>query len=121
MVSLPGSRTGERDAAGGTAVRGARGREEKAPRLVAALARGIGAVLGQVAVDAEPDEIPAVGELLDAFTDLAGAVITVGALHTRSGTAQEITGRPADCAAGWDARLSRGRGGSPGSRRGRRT
>ena len=84
-------------AAGGTAVRGARGREEKAPRLVAALARGIGAVLGQVAVDAEPDEIPAVRELLDAFTDLAGAVITAGALHTQGGTGQAITGRDARC------------------------
>ena len=40
-------------AAGGKAVRGARNREEKAPRLVAALAHGIGAVLGQVAVDAK--------------------------------------------------------------------
>jgi hypothetical protein len=33
----------------GKAVRGARNREEKAPHLVAALAHGIGAVLGQVA------------------------------------------------------------------------
>jgi hypothetical protein len=41
----------------GTAVRGARNREEKAPHLVAALAHGIGAVLGQVAMDAKSDEI----------------------------------------------------------------
>jgi DDE_Tnp_1-associated len=80
----------------GEAVRGARNREEKAPHLVAALARGIGAVLGRVAVDAKSDEIPAVRELLKAFTDLAGAVITVGALHTQSDTAQAITGRRAD-------------------------
>jgi heme A synthase len=80
----------------GKAVRGARNREEKAPHLVAALAHGIGAVLGQVAVDAKSNEIPAVGELLKAFTDLAGAVITVGALHTQSDTAQAITGRHAD-------------------------
>ena len=33
----------------GKAVRGARNRKEKAPHLVAALAHGIGAVLGQVA------------------------------------------------------------------------
>ncbi len=80
----------------GKAVRGARYREEKAPYLVAALAHGIGAVLGQVAVDAKSNEIPAVRELLKAFTDLAGAVITVGALHTQSDTAQAITGRHAD-------------------------
>jgi hypothetical protein len=46
-------------------------------------------------VDAKSHEIPAVRELLKAFTDLAGAVITAGALHTRSGTAQAITGRHA--------------------------
>jgi hypothetical protein len=41
----------------GKAVRGARNREGKAPHLVAALAHGIGAVLGQVAVDAKSNEI----------------------------------------------------------------
>jgi predicted transposase YbfD/YdcC len=82
-------------AAGGKAVRGARNREEKAPRLVAALAQGTGAVLGQVAVDAKSDEIPAVRELLKAFTDLAGAVITAGTLHTQGDTTQAITGRHA--------------------------
>ena len=80
----------------GKAVRGARNREEKAPHLVAALAHGIGAVLGQVAAAAKSNEIPAVRELLKAFTDLAGAVITAGALHTQSDTAQAITGRHAD-------------------------
>jgi len=81
----------------GKAVRGARNGEEKAPHLVAALAQGIGAVLGQAAVDAKSNEIPAVRELLKAFTDLAGAVITAGALHTQSDTAQAITGRHAGC------------------------
>ncbi len=79
----------------GKAVRGARNGEEKAPHLVAALAHGIGAVPGQVAVDAKSNEIPAVRELLKAFTDLAGAVITAGALHTQGDTAQAITGRHA--------------------------
>jgi hypothetical protein len=46
-------------------------------------------------VDAKPDEIPAVRELLTAFTFLAGAVITAGALYTRGDTAQAITGRHA--------------------------
>jgi hypothetical protein len=67
----------------GKAVRGARGKTGKPPHLVAALAHGIGAVLGQVAVDAKSNEIPAVRELLKAFTDLAGAVITVDALCGR--------------------------------------
>lgn len=60
------------------------------------LAHGTGAVPGQVAVTAKPDEIPAVRELLKTFTDLAGAIITVGALHTQRSTAQVITGRQAD-------------------------
>ena len=56
----------------------------KAPHLVAALAHGIGAVLGQVAADEKPDEIPAVRELPKAFTDLAGAVVTIDAMHTQA-------------------------------------
>ncbi len=51
----------------------------KAPHLVAALAHGIGAVLGQVAVEAKSNEIPAVRGLLKAFTSLAGTVITIDA------------------------------------------
>ena len=80
----------------GKAVRGARDSTGKAPHLVAALAHGIDAVLGQVAVDAKSNEIPAVRDLLKAFTSLAGAVITIDALHTQSDTAQVITGRGAD-------------------------
>ena len=44
----------------GKTVRGARNKQGKAPHLVAALAHGIGAVLGQAAVDAKSNEIPAV-------------------------------------------------------------
>ena len=80
----------------GKAVRGARGKAGKAPHLVAALAHGIGAVLGQVAVDAKSNEIPAVRELLKAFADLAGAVITIDALHTQHDTAQAVLDRKAD-------------------------
>jgi predicted transposase YbfD/YdcC len=80
----------------GKTVRGARNKDRKAPHLVAALAHGIGAVLGQVAVDAKSNEIPAVRELLKAFASLAGAVITIDALHTQSDTAQAIIGRQAD-------------------------
>ncbi len=78
----------------GKAVRGAKDKDGKAPHLVAALAHGIGAVLGQVAVDAKSNEIPAVRDLLKAFASLAGAVITIDALHTQHDTAQAIT-RPA--------------------------
>src|SRR6201996_5196168 len=74
----------------GKTVRGAKNKEGKAPHLVAALAHGIGAVLGQVAVDAKSNEIPAVRELLRAFAGLAGTVLTIGALHTQHDTAQLI-------------------------------
>ena len=77
----------------GKTVRGAKNKTGKAPHLVAALAHGIGAVLGQVAVDEKSNEIPAVRELLKAFTDLAGAVITIDAMHTQTDTAQVILGR----------------------------
>jgi predicted transposase YbfD/YdcC len=66
------------------------------PHLVAALAHGIGAVLGQVAVDAKSNEIPAVRDLLKAFASLASAVVTIDAMHTQHDTAQVILGRGAD-------------------------
>ena len=80
----------------GKTVRGAKSKDGKAPHLVAALAHGIGAVLGQVAVDEKSNEIPAVRDLLKAFASLAGAVITIDAMHTQSDTAQVILGRGAD-------------------------
>jgi predicted transposase YbfD/YdcC len=80
----------------GKTVRGAKNKEGRAPHLVAALAHGIGAVLGQVAVDAKSNEIPAVRELLKTFASLASAVITIDAMHTQSDTAQVILGRGAD-------------------------
>src|SRR5689334_20503691 len=80
----------------GKTVRGAKSKGGKAPHLVAALAHGIGVVLGQVAVDEKSNEIPAVRELLKAFADLAGAVLTIDAMHTQHDTAQAILGRGAD-------------------------
>ena len=80
----------------GKTVRGAKNKDGKAPHLVAALAHGIGAVLGQVAVDAKSNEIPAARELLKAFASLAGVVITIDALHTQHDTAQIILERQAD-------------------------
>jgi predicted transposase YbfD/YdcC len=79
----------------GKTVRGAKNKAGKAPHLVAALAHGIGAVLGQVAVDEKSNEIPAVRELLKAFASLVGAVVTIDAMHTQSDTAQVILGRGA--------------------------
>jgi predicted transposase YbfD/YdcC len=80
----------------GKAVRGAKSKDGKAPHLVAALAHSIGTVLGQVAVEAKSNEIPAVRELLRAFASLAGAVVTIDALHTQHDTAQVILSRQAD-------------------------
>jgi predicted transposase YbfD/YdcC len=80
----------------GKTVRGAKNKNGKVPHLVAALAHGIGVVLGQVAVAEKSNEIPAVRELLKAFTSLAGAVLTIDAMHTQHDTAQAILGRGAD-------------------------
>jgi predicted transposase YbfD/YdcC len=80
----------------GKTVRGARSKDRKAPHLVAALAHGIGAVLGQVAADEKSNEIPAVRELLKTFPDLAGVVVTIDAMHTQHDTAQLVLSRGAD-------------------------
>ena len=75
----------------GKTVRGARTRPDgKAPHLVAALDHATGTVLGQVAIDAKSNEIPAVRDLLACF-DLTGAVVTVDAMHTQTDTATAIT------------------------------
>ena len=42
------------------------------------------------------NEIPAVQDLLKAFADLAGTLITIDAIHTQSETALVIPGRRAD-------------------------
>jgi predicted transposase YbfD/YdcC len=49
-------------------------------------------------VNAKSNEIPAVRDLLAAFADLAGAVITLDALHTQGDTARLILERHADYA-----------------------
>ena len=46
-------------------------------------------------MDAKSNEIPAVRELLTAFANLAGAVITIDAMHTQADTAQVILGQGA--------------------------
>ncbi len=80
----------------GKTVRGARTRPEgKAPHLVAALDHDTGVFLGQLAVDAKSNEIPCVRDLLACF-DLAGAVVTLDAMHTQTDTATAITGAGGD-------------------------
>lgn len=73
----------------GKTVRGARSSGADAPHLVAALDQHSGTVLGQVAVAAKSNEIPAVRTLLANF-DLTGVVVTVDAMHTQHDTAQAI-------------------------------
>jgi predicted transposase YbfD/YdcC len=73
----------------GKTVRGARTKDRAAPHLVGALDHATGAVLGQLAVVAKSNEIPAVRTLLASF-DLAGTVVTVDAMHTQHDTAAAI-------------------------------
>lgn len=73
----------------GKTIRGARTLNSTAPHLVAALDHGSGTVLGQLAVAAKSNEIPAVRTLLAAF-DLDGVVVTLDAMHTQTDTAQLI-------------------------------
>ena len=63
--------------------------------LVSAWATDTQLVLGQLAVAAESNEIPAVPALLQ-LLDLAGAVVTLDAMHTQTATAQTIRERGAD-------------------------
>ncbi len=74
----------------GKTVRGARTAVTDAPHLVAALDHATGTVIGQVAVAAKSNEIPAVRDLLACF-DLTGVVVTVDAMHTQTDTAAAIT------------------------------
>jgi predicted transposase YbfD/YdcC len=74
----------------GKTVRGARSGDASAPHLVAALAHGSGAVVGQVAVAEKSNEIPAARRLLE-LLDLHGTVVTMDALHTQQETARLVT------------------------------
>lgn len=82
----------------GKTVRGARTSTTTAPHLIAALDHATGVVLGQNAVAAKSNEIPAVRDLLAGFhpADLHGCVITVDAMHTQDDTAQAILAAGAD-------------------------
>lgn len=74
----------------GKTLRGARTRPDgKAPHLIAVFDHAAGAVLGQVAVDAKSNEIPAARTLL-AGLELTGVTVTMDAMHTQTDTATLI-------------------------------
>jgi hypothetical protein len=79
----------------GKTVCGARRTRSHAPHLVAAFDHDAGTVLGQVAIAATSNEVPAVRTLLASF-DLAGCVVTVDAMHTQHDTAAAITAAGGD-------------------------
>ena len=79
----------------GNTVRGARTANAAAPHLVAAFDHTAGTVLGQLAVPAKSNEIPAVRNLLATF-DLTAVVVTVDAMHTQTDTATTITAAGGD-------------------------
>ncbi len=79
----------------GKTVRGARSKKSAAPHLVAALDHATGVVVGQLAITAKSNEIPAVQGLLKLF-DLDGVVVTVDAMHTQRETAKQITAAGGD-------------------------
>ncbi len=79
----------------GRTVRGARTADRPAPHLVSAYDHATGTVLGQLAIAAKSDEIPAVRTLL-AGMDLAGVAVTADAMHTQADTATAITGAHGD-------------------------
>jgi predicted transposase YbfD/YdcC len=82
----------------GKTVRGARSATTTAPHLIAALDHATGTVLGQSAVAAKSNEIPAVRDLIAGFdpADLHECVITVDAMHTQHDTAKAILDAGAD-------------------------
>lgn len=82
----------------GKTVRGERSATRTAPHLVAALDDATGVVLGQDAVAAKSNEIPAVRDLLAGFdpADLLGCLITTDAMHTQADTATAILDVGAD-------------------------
>lgn len=85
-ATTPPAGTRRRLAVDGKTLRGSRTGDVPGRHLLAALDHLTGVVLGQVAVDAKSNEIPALPVLL-ASLDLTGAVITADALHTQKETA----------------------------------
>ena len=75
----------------GKTMRGAR-TPAGAPHLVAAFDHAAGAVVGQLAVSAKSNEIPALRDLLESM-DITDSVVTADAMHCLRETAEHITSR----------------------------
>ena len=75
----------------GKTMRGAR-TPAGAPQLVAAFDHAAGAVVGQLAVSAKSNEIPALRDLLESM-DITDSVVTADAMHCLRETAEHITSR----------------------------
>lgn len=73
----------------GKTVRGARGKDTKAPHLLAAMIMGARAVLAQKDVDEKTNEITQVKPLLD-DVGITGALVTADALHVQKETARYL-------------------------------
>jgi predicted transposase YbfD/YdcC len=73
----------------GKTVRGAKGKDGKAPHLLAAMITGARAVIAQKDIDAKTNEITQVRPLLDDL-DIAGALVTADALHVQKDTARYL-------------------------------
>ncbi|MBW3085493.1 ISAs1 family transposase ISBli27 [Austwickia sp. TVS 96-490-7B] len=82
----------------GKTICGARSASRNTPHMVAVFDHSTGVVLGQRAVDAKSNEIPAVRDLIGGFdpADVRGGVITVDAIHTQDDTAKAIVAAGAD-------------------------
>lgn len=93
-ATSPGTGTRRRVAVDGKTLRGSRTGDVAGRHLLAALDHDTGVVLGQVAVDAKSNEIPALPVLL-ADLDLTGVIVTADALHTQTETARWLVGRGA--------------------------
>ncbi len=79
----------------GKTVRGAKTKTRSVPHLLAVLDHAEGTVLGQLAVAAKSNEIPAARTLLAMF-DLVNAVVTLDAMHTQHDTARAIVAAGGD-------------------------
>jgi predicted transposase YbfD/YdcC len=93
-AAAPPAGTRRRIAVDGKTLRGSRTGDVPGRHLLAALDHYSGVVLGQVAVDAKSNEIPALPVLL-AGLDLTDVVITADALHTQTETARWLAGHGA--------------------------
>lgn len=73
----------------GKTIRGAKGKDGKAPHLPAAMITGARAVIAQKDIDAKTNEITQVRPLLDDL-DITGALVTADALHVQKDTARYL-------------------------------